>query len=98
MAEKGAARSAANNDIGLNTWQAMNVAADLGSGGIKTVVVGALREGLRRFGPQLQGIYLDKAAKAMQNPKFASILENAAKRGPEATVAARAAIEKMIDE
>jgi hypothetical protein len=98
MAEKGAARSAANNDIGLNTWQAMNVAADLGTGGFKTVAIGALREGLRRYGPQLQGIYLDKAAKAMQNPKFAQMLESASKRGPEAAVAALMAIDKMVEE
>jgi hypothetical protein len=98
MADKGVARSAANNEIGLNTWQAMDVAASLGSGGISTAVMGALREGARRFGPQMQGIYLDKAAKAMQNPRFAKILEDAAKRGPEATVAAIAIIDKMVSE
>lgn len=97
MSEKGAARSTANNDIGLNTWQAMNVAADAGSGGVWTVVAGAVREGARRFGPQLQGIYLDKAAKAMQNPKSAKIIEEAAKRSPEAVVAALAVIDKMVD-
>lgn len=98
MAEKGAAKSAANNDIGLNTWQAMNVAADLGTGGVKTMVIGAIREGARRFGPQMEGIYLDKAAKAMQNPKFAKILEDAAKRSPEAVVSALSVIDKMGDQ
>lgn len=98
MADKGAARSAANNDIGLNTWEAMNVAANLGSGGVTTAVMGALREGMRRFGPQLQGIYLDKAAKAMQNPKLAKVLEDAAARGPEAVVSALAVIDKMVPE
>lgn len=95
MAEKGVARSAANNDIGLNTWQAMDVAASLGSGGISTAMMGALREGARRFGPQMQGIYLDKAAKAMQNPKAAAILQQAAERGPAAVAAALAVIDKV---
>jgi hypothetical protein len=79
----------------LNTWQAMNVAADVGSGGAWTAVAGAVREGARRFGPQLQGIYLDKAAKAMQNPKFAKLLSDASARGPEAVVAALAVIDKL---
>lgn len=95
MAEKGVARSSVNNDIGLNTWQAMDVAASLGSGGVTTAVMGALREGARRFGPQLQGIYLDKAAKAMQNPKLAKLLEAAAARGPEAVVSALAVLDKL---
>lgn len=95
MADKGVARASANNDIGLNTWQAMDVAASLGSGGVTTAVMGALREGTRRFGPQMQGIYLDKAAKAMQNPRLAKILEGAAARGPEAVISALAIIDKM---
>jgi len=97
MADKGAARSAANNDLGMNTWHAAQLAANVG-GGPAAVVMGALREGARRFGPQLQGIYLDKAAKAMQNPKFAQILQDAAQRGPEAAVAALSVIDKMVDQ
>jgi hypothetical protein len=92
MAEKGAARSTSNNDIGLNTWLAMDMAADLGTGGLKTALVGAGREMVRRFGPQMEGLGLTKVAETIGGTKFEPLFVKAAERGPQAIVALHQAL------
>lgn len=104
MADRGAARSTSNNLFGINS-HIVGSGAGAALGGATTgdwegVAAGAgglmmAREIAKRYGPQVAGVYMDKAAKAMQNPKFAKMFEEAAKRGPEAAVALMAVIDKL---
>lgn len=104
MADKGAARATNNNLFGINS-QILGSGAGAAIGGASTgdwqgVATGAggvmaAREIAKRYGPQVAGVYLDKVAKAMQNPKFAKLIEDAAKRGPEASVALMSVLDKL---
>lgn len=104
MADKGAARSTNNNLFGINS-QILGSGAGAAIGGASTgdlegVVAGAggvmaAREIAKRYGPQVAGVYLNKIAKAMANPKFAKLVEEAAKRGPEASVALMSVLDKL---
>jgi hypothetical protein len=87
MAESGAARSAANNEIGLNSWQAGIMGAAATGEPVSAVLSGLGRELTRRYGDQMGGILLDKIAKAMKNPAVATAFEKAAQRGPNAVLA-----------
>jgi hypothetical protein len=104
MADKGAARSTNNNLFGINS-QILGSGAGAAIGGVSTgewegVAAGAggvmaAREIAKRYGPQVAGVYLDKIAKAMTNPKFAKLIEEAASRGPEASVALMSVLDKL---
>lgn len=96
MAEKGAAKSASNNDIGLPTYLAGATAASA-KGGPAAVVAMALREFGRRYGDQMGGIALKNVAKAAQSPKFSAIFEQAAKDGPTAVAAVHEALKNNAD-
>lgn len=94
MSDSGASRSAANNEIGLNSWQA-GVAGGLVTGGMDGVSIGIIgRELVKRYGDQVAGVALDKIAKGMKSPKFASIFERAAQKGPSAVIAIHEALQR----
>lgn len=92
MAESGAARSGVNNTIGLNTWQAGNVAAELTNSPVKTVLIAGAREVVRRLGPQTSAVTLNKIAQAMETGQFAPMFAKAAERGPQAVAALHQAL------
>jgi hypothetical protein len=91
MAEKGAARSTANNDLGINSWLAGQMAATVG-GPIPGAIMAAGREMVRRFGPQMEGLALDKVAKVIGGTKFEPMFAKAAERGPQAIAALHQAL------
>jgi hypothetical protein len=94
MAEKGAAKSGVNNALGINSWQAGQVAASVAqSGPVATAIIGA-RELIKRFGPQTSAVALDKISKAMQAGKFAPMFAKAAEQGPKSVAALHAALIK----
>jgi hypothetical protein len=94
MSDSGASRSAANNEIGLNSWQA-GIAGGLMTGGLDGVSLGILgRELVKRYGDQVAGVTLDKVAKGMKHPKFAAVFERAAQKGPAAVIAIHEALQK----
>ena len=97
MADNGAARSAANNEIGLNSWQAGIAGAAISGQPVTAILAGLGRELTRRYGDQTAGIVLDKVAKGMKNPKFASLFEKAAQRGPNAVLALHQALQSNPD-
>lgn len=92
MAEKGAARSAVNNEIGLNTWQAGTQAAAAGMTGGTSAAVMAVKEFLKRYGNQLTAVGADKVSKAMLSGKFAPAFAKAAEKGPSAVAAVHEAL------
>lgn len=94
MADSGASRSAANNEIGLNSWQAGIMGAAATGEPVSGVLSMAGREVVKRYGDQMGGIILDKIAKGMKNPKFAALFEKAAQRGPNAVLALHQALQK----
>jgi hypothetical protein len=97
MAESGAARSAANNEIGLNSWQAGVMGAAATGEPITAVLSGLGREFVRRYGDQMGGLLLDKIAKAMKSPQFSRMFENAAQRGPSSVLALHQALQSNPD-
>lgn len=107
MADKGAARSTNNNLFGINSQilgsGAGAIAGGATTGDVEGVMAGAggvmvARELVKRYGPQVAGVYLAKASKALQNPKVAELFEAAAKRGPEAGIAFLSVIDKLGEE
>lgn len=91
MAEKGAARSTANNDVGINSWLAGSIGSTVG-GPVGGAIAAAGREMTRRFGPQMEGLALDKVAKVIGGSKFEPLFAKAAERGPQAIVALHQAL------
>jgi hypothetical protein len=94
MADSGASRSAANNEIGLNSWQAGVMGAAATGEPVSGILSMVGREAIKRYGDQAGGIILDKLAKGMKNPKFAALFEKAAQRGPNAVLALHQALQK----
>ena len=94
MADSGASRSAANNEIGLNSWQAGVMGAAATGEPVSGILSMVGREAVKRYGDQAGGIILDKLAKGMKNPKFAALFEKAAQRGPNAVLALHQALQK----
>lgn len=93
MSDSGASRSASNNEIGLNSWQAGMIGA-AATGGLDMASYAMLgRELSKRYGDQIGGVVLDKVAKGMKNPKFAALFEKAAQRGPNAVLALHQALQ-----
>lgn len=92
MADKGAARSAVNNEIGLNTWQAGTIAAAAEASSPKIALMMAAREMGKRYGNQLAGNGLKKAAEVIEGTQFAPMFAKAAERGPQAVIALHQAL------
>lgn len=88
MADKGAAKSAVNNEIGMNTWQAGTQAAAAGATGGTSAIAMLGRELVRRYGHQTTAVALDKIASS----KFAPVFAKAAEKGPSAVAAVHAAL------
>lgn len=87
MAEKGAAKSASNNEVGLNSYLAAETFKKAGESNLVTASVLAAKEFGKRYGNQISAVTLDKISKAMTSGQFAPIFASVADKGPSAVAA-----------